>query len=114
LFRCQEYVKKNPNVAVIQNFPATNPKYPPHVVAALCPGRAGSQPEREDHKLGPHLLDQTFRYLDQETDLVMEFTIQDCGTSHLRGEWFEVEYDDLTVLQITAGELKEMLANRVE
>ncbi|KAM6495573.1 hypothetical protein JOM56_008279 [Amanita muscaria] len=65
-------------------------------------------------ELGPHLIDKTVRYHDQETGKIMELTIQDCGTSHLKGEWFEVEYDDLTVLQITAGELKEILANCVD
>lgn len=47
----------------------------------------------------------------------MELTVQDYGTSHhdVKGEWFEISMnDDLIVLKITAGELKEMLANRVD
>lgn len=42
---------------------------------------------------------------------IVEFTVQDCGTSHVKGGWFEIMYDDLTVLQITDREMTEMLAN---
>jgi hypothetical protein len=46
---------------------------------------------------------------------IIEFTIQDCGMSHLKGEWFEIMYeDDEGVLQITTREMKEMLADRVD
>jgi hypothetical protein len=98
----------NPQVAVLPESPAAN--LPPHLVAAFYPGRA----EREGRQVGPHLVGQTFRYLDQKTGSIAKFTIKDCGTSHLRGEWFEIEGEDLRVLQITPEELEEMLANRVE
>jgi hypothetical protein len=101
----------NPHVAVLPESPeAIDPNLPPHLVAALHPGRA----EREGRQLGPHLVGQTFCCLDQKTGSIAKFTIKDCGTSHLRGEWSEMEGEDLRVLQITPEVLEEKLANRVE
>lgn len=90
---------------------AMDPALPSHLLSAVYPPSADSATKRE---LGPHLINETVRYRDQETGKIMESTVQDYGTSHVKGEWFEVMNDDLTVLQITAGELKEMLANRVD
>ncbi|KAM6495574.1 hypothetical protein JOM56_008280, partial [Amanita muscaria] len=106
----KEYIKRNPEVAVLPDSPdANDPELLSDILSAVS--LSGSTTTREP---GPHLIDKTVRYRDQETGKIMELTIQDCGTSHLKGEWFEVEYDDLTVLQITAGELEEILANRVD
>ncbi|KAM6495575.1 hypothetical protein JOM56_008281 [Amanita muscaria] len=108
----KQYIARNPEVTAFPVSPdATDPELPSHLLSAIYPALAGSTTTRE---LGPHLIDQTVRYRDQGTGKIMELTIQDCGTSHLKGEWFEVMYDDLTVLQITARELKTILANRVD
>ncbi|KIL68299.1 hypothetical protein M378DRAFT_158836 [Amanita muscaria Koide BX008] len=113
-------IKRNPEVAVLPDSPdANDPDLLSDLLSACCvsgdtaeTSLAGST--TTPRELGPHLIDKTVRYRDQETGKIMELTIQDCGTSHLKGKWFEVEYDDLTVLQITSGKLEEILANRVD
>ena len=84
---------------------------PSHLLPVLYPTIVHNV---EAGELGPQLINKTVECRDQETDEVVTFTIQDYGTSHVKGEWFEIMYEDLTVLQITTVELKEMLANQVE
>jgi hypothetical protein len=62
--------------------------------------------------LGPNLMGQTIRFRDQTTGETMECTVQDCGTSKLRGDWFEVVFDD-EEMQITTEEMKEILLSSI-
>lgn len=82
----------------------------------MFPSNGASTAVHEDHKLelGPHFINQTIRFRDPKTGKVVECKVQDCGTSHIKGDWFEVVYDDMKNSQVMARELKEMLANRVE
>jgi hypothetical protein len=59
------------------------------------------------------LIGTTIRFADGETGEIAECSIQDCGTSQLRGDWVEVMYNDGRELQIPLKEMNEILANRV-
>ena len=66
-------------------------------------------------ELGPHLIGQTIQFRDHKTDSVVDCTIEDCGTSHLRGEWYEVVYGAATEShQISKAELRDIMASRVQ
>jgi hypothetical protein len=62
--------------------------------------------------LNAGLVDQTFYFYDTQTSQDRECKIVDCGTSHLRGDWFEVVLDGGPATQITAREMKEILDAR--
>ena len=64
------------------------------------------------HDDGTNLIGQTIRFRDQTTGETMECTVQDCGTSKLRGDWFEVVFGDKE-MRITTEEMKEMLSSRI-
>jgi hypothetical protein len=87
---------------------------PSRLVDAMYP-RHTTSGRAKGGELGPHLVGQTIRFRDQKTDFVVECTIQDCGTSHLRGEWFEVIYGAATgSQQISKLELRDIMANYVQ
>ena len=66
-------------------------------------------------KYGSSLIDQSIRFLDQQRDTILEVTVLDCGTSHLRGDWFEILDEGASESRmITASELDDIMANRVQ
>ena len=64
-------------------------------------------------KHGLELIGSTICYHDGENGKIMEGTITDFGTSHLKGDWFLVIYDDDTAVEITASDMDDILKNRV-
>jgi hypothetical protein len=112
MYRVAEYIRQNPNVAVLPDSPDNmNPKLPSHLVAAIFPNWTARQV-----KIGAHLINQTIAYRDQETGEIFECTIHDHGTSYLRGEWYEVTYGGGTAEphMISSVELEEIITNRVQ
>lgn len=86
-----------------------------HLLPILYPSLSDNATVRKDCEPGPHLIGQKVRCHDREMGDIIEFTIQDCGTSHLKGEWFEIMYEhDEGASQITAREMKVMLDDRVD
>jgi hypothetical protein len=66
-------------------------------------------------KYGSRLIGQTIRFREQQRDAILEVTMLDCGTSHLRGDWFEILDDGASESRmITAGELEDIMAKRVQ
>lgn len=72
-----------------------------------------TKPRAPSHHIEPDLIGTTIRTLNGQTGEIVGCTIQDYGTSELRGDWFEVVYDDERELRISRGEMDEMLALRV-
>ena len=69
----------------------------------------------DDGEPALHLVGQTIWFHNHETNSIVKCTIQDCGTSVLRGDWFEVVYDGNTgSQQISKGEMKDIMANCVQ
>ena len=101
-----ECMRKNPELQKSLDFILATP----HLRSAFFPG---STVHEVDTGIGPHLVDTTVRYLDQETGEITECYVQDYGTSELRGDWVEVVYDDERELRISAAEMDEILANRI-
>jgi hypothetical protein len=82
-----------------------NPRLPPHLERVFYK-------ETTTHEdLGLSLMGQTIRFRDQTTGETKECTIQDFGTSKLRGDWFEVVFGDEEV-RVTTEEMKEILSSR--
>jgi hypothetical protein len=72
-------------------------------------------PPTERKKYGSSLIGQSIRFRGQERDTILEVTVLDCGTSHLRGDWFEILDDGASESKmITASELDDIMANRVK
>jgi hypothetical protein len=71
-------------------------------------------PKADVDKRGLELLGSTIRYHDGKNGKIMECTIDDFGTSHLKGDWFLVTYDDDTAFEITASDMNDILKNRVD
>ena len=86
-----------------------HPRLPSHLERMLYPETTAHD---TSHDEGPNLIGQTIRFRDQTTGGTMECTVQDCGTSKLRGDWFEVVFGDEEV-RITSEEMKEMLSSRI-
>jgi hypothetical protein len=85
-----------------------DPKLPPHLQSAFFPELDSTKDEIGD------LIGTTIHFLDGKSRMVMACTIQDCGTSRLRGDWVEVVYNETTEMRISPEEMKEILANRVQ
>ena len=85
---------------------------PSHLASAFFPNHSAGAVDLVG-EFGPHLLGTTIKCRDQETLEVIECTIQDYGTSQLRGNWYEVVYGEAEERRITAQEMKEMLDNLV-
>jgi hypothetical protein len=67
------------------------------------------------HKADELVLGQKIRYRDKRTGQIMECTVEDSGTSRLRGNWFLVLYGpEEREVEVTATQMEEMLVNRVE
>jgi hypothetical protein len=81
---------------------------PPHLQSAFFPTSTVHAVV-----IGPHLIGTTFSFLDGKSGEIMKCTVQDYGTSQLRGDWVEVISNDTTELRISPEEMKDMLANRV-
>ena len=60
--------------------------------------------------LGSRVVNQTYRVRNPANNRVSTCTVVDFGVSNLRGEWFEVEFDDESTSQITRNEMEEILA----
>jgi len=71
-------------------------------------------PKANGDKRGLELIGSTIRYHDGKISKIMECTIADFGTSHLKGDWFLVTYDDDTAVEITASDMDDILKNRVD
>src|SRR6266852_5234155 len=96
--RLDEYNRQNPN-SMDARTPL--PSYP----------RSAFSPTSMEDGVGfQHLVGTTIRFPDDRTGEITDCTIQDCGTSHLRGDWIEVVYDDGRELRISP---EEMLARKV-
>jgi len=80
-----------------------DPPPPPHTVPVLFP-KAESKQE---------LLGTEIRYRDPKGGKTITFTVGDCVTSRLRGDWFVVMYDNGEEAEVSASEMKEILNNRV-
>ena len=61
--------------------------------------------------LGYRVINQTYRVRNPVNNRVTTCTVVDFGVSHLRGEWFEVEFDDAPTSQITRKEMEDILAS---
>ena len=59
--------------------------------------------------LGSRVINQTYRVHNPVNNHVTTCTVVDFGVSHLRGEWFEVEFDDTSTSQITRNEMEDIL-----
>jgi hypothetical protein len=57
------------------------------------------------------LLDKPFHFRDPRTGKATECTLVDYGTSRMRGDWFEVVYEDGKESQISDKEMNEILDN---
>lgn len=89
-------------------------RFPAHVVAVLDPGGyedEQSQADRTRH-FGLRAFQQV-RYRDPDTKTVMEFTVTDLGTSHVKGDWFEVQYGEEPEVMVSRMEMAAILANRI-
>ena len=63
----------------------------------------------------PSLVNRSVFFRDQQRDTILEVTVLDCGTSHLKGDWFEIQDDGASESKmITASELEDIMANRVQ
>jgi len=100
------YVEQNPDAATLLPEPP-NSTLPPHLQSAFFP--TSTVPAVV---IGPYHIGTTFSFLDKTSGEIMECTIQDYGTSELRGDWVEVVYNNRE-LRISPGEVNDMLANRV-
>jgi hypothetical protein len=94
-----KYLELNPQLRTLPHDPESiDPRLPSHL-----------EPD-----LGPNLMDQTILFRDQVSGKTTECTVQDYGTSRLRGDWFGVVFgDEDSEVQITEDEMKEILSSRV-
>jgi hypothetical protein len=107
--RVKMYVEQNPDATLLPESPnSMDMPLPPHLQSASFP--TSTVPAVV---IGPDLIGTTFSFLDGESGKIMKCTILDYGTSELRGDWVEVDYDDRMDLRISPGEFEDMLANRV-
>lgn len=84
------------------------PDFPPHLQDTLCPDRACSVMADTD------LIGRTIRYRDSVTGYVRECTVEDIGTSKMKGNWYMItDKDNDEEYMITAKEMKDILATRV-
>lgn len=81
-----------------------DPQLPAHLISTYYPTLT-KEP-------GDDLLGQTIRYRDSKNE-IKECTVDDYGTSRLKGDWFYVTYNDDVGTEVTASEMKSMLASRV-
>jgi hypothetical protein len=66
-------------------------------------------------KIGAHLINQTIPFIDQEMGKIFMCMIHDYGTSHVRGEWYEVTYGGTAEPHIISSvELEVIITNRVQ
>ena len=59
------------------------------------------------------LFDQRIRYWDAKNGKVMEFSLQDCVTSRLRGKYYIVTYVEGLEEEVSEREMQEILRVRV-
>ena len=86
--RFEAYARDKPNVPVL---PATpDPRLPSHITSVFYPTDVN---ERDDGNFWPKL-GQKIRFRKPESGQIVQCTVQDYGTSKLKGNWFEVLYDD--------------------
>lgn len=64
-----------------------------------------------DHRVD---IGTTISYVDMESGKINKCTIQDYGTSQLKGDWVEVVYNDMTESRISQKEMEGILANRIQ
>ena len=64
------------------------------------------------HAIAEDLLNKTIRHHDSNGK-IMTCTVYDVGTSRLKGDWYFVGYDNEAEMEITAGEMKDILDNRI-
>ena len=86
------------------------PDFPLHLQDALFPDQARPMMADAD------LIGQTIRYRDIVTGYVRlgECTVDDMGTSKMRGKWYMItEKDGDEDYMITAKEMKDILATRM-
>jgi hypothetical protein len=105
------YVEQNEDATLLPESPNStmDMPLPPHLQSAFFP-TTSTVPAAV---IGPDLIGTTFSFLDGESGKIMKCTILDYGTSELRGDWVEVDYNDTMEMRISAEEMKDMLANRV-
>jgi hypothetical protein len=99
--RMDKYRRQNPELI------NSTDQLPPHLMCAIIPTSKEHVGNTECD------IGTTIRYLDIDRGKIMECTIQDYGTSELRGDWVEVVYDDEREMRISQGEMDEILANRI-
>jgi hypothetical protein len=109
-----KYMNQNPNATMLpESLNSMNPEFPPHLQSAFF---STSTEHYDGVEIDPRLIGTTISFFDGKTGKIMECTVQDYGTSQLRGDWVEVVYNDTRdseLLRISLGEMKEILANRV-
>jgi hypothetical protein len=103
------YMRQNADATLLLESPnSVGMTLPPHLQSAFFPTSTVHAVV-----IGPHLIGTTFSFLDGKSGEIMKCTVQDYGTSQLRGDWVEVISNDTTELRISPEEMKDMLANRV-
>ncbi|KAF8652903.1 hypothetical protein AX14_008325 [Amanita brunnescens Koide BX004] len=83
---------------------------PPHLQDAIYP-----QHQKVDSSgRYTNLIGQTIRYRDSRHKEIRECEVNDCGTSHMRGDWYLITHTDSEEeMMITAGEMNDILESRV-
>lgn len=101
--RSSEAGKRKTNTASPSE--ALEPRLPAHLSAAFYPS--------DVHDPLEELLGQTIRYRQSKDSILKECRVIDYGTSRLKGEWYCIEHGDDDEYEITANEMKAILASRV-
>jgi len=91
---------------------------PPHILNAMLPTDIDTcepAPPTEMKKYGNSLVGQSIRFRDPRRNTILEVTVLDCGTSHMRGDWFEVlDGGESESKMISASDFEDIMANCVQ
>jgi len=86
---------------------------PPHVQDVLCPDRVMADSDADSDLIG-----QTIRYQDSVTGCVRVCSVEDIGTSKMKGKWYMItdknsnDSEEPREHMITAKEMEDILAMR--
>src|ERR1700729_1437257 len=109
MHRVNMYVRQNEGATLLTESPnSMDMTLPPDLRSTFFPTSSSTA-----HAviIEPHLIGTTFSFLNGKSGEIKQCTVQDYGTSQLRGDWVEVVYNDATELRISPEEMKDMLAN---
>jgi hypothetical protein len=109
MYRWEAYTKENQEAITLPENPdAMDPPLPEHIKAAFFPKTAAEQGRME---LGAKLIDKRIRYREDRSGEILECTVRDYGTSHLRGNFFTVVYGDETEDEVTERMMTKILGS---